>query len=82
MSKILDAEFRKELYKNLTDAGYSKTEAQKLVGTKYYEALKVNVTEFFKDAIEKVGNDTFDITLTDTALQLAELVKLKDIISV
>ena len=36
MGKILDAEFRKDLYKNLVEAGYEKTEAQKIVGKKYY----------------------------------------------
>lgn len=38
--KILESEFRKELYKNLVDAGYEKQEAQKIVGVKYYKALK------------------------------------------
>ena len=38
--KILDSDFRKELYKNLVEAGYEKQEAQKIVGVKYYNALK------------------------------------------
>jgi len=38
--KILEGEFRKELYKNLVEAGYEKQEAQKIVGVKYFKALK------------------------------------------
>lgn len=40
MAKILEPDFRKDLYKNLVDAGYDKTEAQKIIGSKYYSALR------------------------------------------
>ena len=81
MAKILDAEFRKTLYKNLTEAGYDKTEAQKIVGAKYYEALKASVKDFLNETISKVETDAFDFTFNDVALQVSELVKLKEIIS-
>ena len=38
--KILEGEFRKKLYKDLVEAGYEKEEAQKIVGVKYFKALK------------------------------------------
>lgn len=38
--KILEGEFRKKLYKDLIEAGYEKEEAQKIVGVKYFKALK------------------------------------------
>jgi hypothetical protein len=41
--KILDTEFRKELYKSLMEAGYEKQEAQKIVAVKYFKALKEKV---------------------------------------
>ena len=41
--KVLDNEFRKELYKNLVEAGYEKQEAQKIIAVKYFKALKEKV---------------------------------------
>ena len=41
--KIFEGEFRKELYKNLIEAGYEKQEAQKIVGVKYFVALIDNM---------------------------------------
>ena len=81
MSKILDAEFRKVLYKNLTDAGYGKTEAQKIIGTKYYDALKESVKISLNEMLAKVETNVFDFTFNDIAAQVAELTKLKEIIS-
>lgn len=42
MSKILEKEFRNELYKNLCEAGYEKQEAQKIVSVKYRDTLRVS----------------------------------------
>ena len=54
MSKILESEFRKELYKSLTEAGYEKKEAQAIVGKKYYEALRGKLKENLSNALDKV----------------------------
>lgn len=63
--KILDNEFRKELYKNLVEAGYAKDEAQKIVGAKYFSALKDKLLS--KDTInailENVLNNKFEESL-------------------
>ena len=80
--KILDSDFRKELYKNLTEAGYTKAEAQKIVGKKYYEALKEATKESLETLIANVNSDVFDFSSKETIeSNLAELEKLKDIIS-
>ena len=80
--KILDGEFRKELYKNLTDAGYDKTEAQKIVGTKYYEALYSVVSQGADEFIASIKQEKFDVTLAqDFNEKVGELKKLKEILS-
>ena len=43
MEKILESDFRNNLYKSLVEAGYEKKEAQKIVGVKYHQALKADV---------------------------------------
>lgn len=58
--KILEAEFRKELYKNLVEAGYDKQEAQKIVGVKYFKALKDKVLLSLNALSEEINNDTFN----------------------
>lgn len=58
--KILEAEFRKELYKNLVEAGYDKQEAQKIVGTKYFAALKDKVLVGLNVLSEEINNNTFN----------------------
>lgn len=58
--KILEAEFRKELYKNLVEAGYDKQEAQKIVGTKYFAALKDKVLVGLNALSEEINNNTFN----------------------
>lgn len=80
MSKILESEFRKELYKTLTEAGYEKKEAQAIVGKKYYETLKNVTREFLSNAIAKIDAETFDFSIKDMDIDanLAELTKMKE----
>ena len=63
--KILDNEFRKDLYKSLVEAGYVKDEAQKIVGTKYFDALrdKVLSKETIDAILENVTNNKFEESL-------------------
>lgn len=57
--KILDSEFRKELYKNLVEAGYEKQEAQKIVGVKYFNALKEDIKTVLTKMFSDVESNTF-----------------------
>ena len=81
MSKILESEFRKELYKNLTEAGYEKKEAQAIVGKKYYEALRGKLKENLSNALDKVEREMYDWTVAELNIDetLAELAKMKEI---
>ena len=82
MGKILDKDFRNGLYKNLVEAGYNKDEAQKIIGQKYYGALKDDVCKRLNDAIESINNDNvafqIDVTINES---LTELTKLKEILT-
>jgi transposase len=81
MEKILDSEFRKVLYKNLTDAGYSKEEAQKIVGRKYYDTLYAAVSQTVTDLLASITEERFDDALApDFNNKVAELKKLKEIL--
>lgn len=84
MSKILDTEFRNGLYKGLIEIGYDKAEAQKIVGAKYYIALKESVNEQIKEIQDKVNNDDVDFTVDPTKINegLAELKKMKKILGI
>ena len=62
--KILDSEFRKGLYKSLTDAGYDKAEAQKIVGKKYYEVLLENVKQSVDSLLTSLVEEKFDVTVS------------------
>ena len=76
--KILEAEFRKELYKNLVEAGYNKQEAQKIVGTKYFAALKEKVLLGLNALSEEINNNTFNqIDETFIAQYNSDMVELK-----
>jgi hypothetical protein len=80
MSKILDSEFRKGLYKNLVDAGYDKEEAQKIVGVKYYsellEDVKHGVDSVLNSLVKEDFTETFDCETING--KIAELRKLKE----
>ena len=82
MSKILDTENRKNLYKSLTEAGYEKKEAQKIVGTKYYTELLENVKQGVDEFLTSITQEKFDIALDYEAItsKIEELKKLKEII--
>ena len=82
MAKILESEFRKELYKNLVEAGYDKKEAQQIVGKKYYVALRDNTIEFLSNAVEKLKSDTFDFSIKEMDIDgnMEELRKLKELL--
>ena len=80
MSKILEAEFRKDLYKSLTEAGYEKQEAQTIVGKKYYETLRTKLKDVLSKVLEKVDNEVYDWSIADLNIDetLSELTKMKE----
>lgn len=82
MGKILEKDFRNGLYKSLVEAGYNKDEAQKIIGQKYYGALKEDVVKRLNEAIENVNNDNVafqvDAVINES---LTELTKLKEILA-
>ena len=82
MSKILETEFRKDLYKNLVDAGYSKLEAQKIVGTKYYANLFEDVKNALDQLLSEVVKENFDVSVNGDELngKLTELKKMKELL--
>ena len=84
-TKILDNDFRKELYKNLVEAGYEKTEAQQIVGVKYFTALKERVLETANTIIANVNDDNFDAlvesVVTDMVADFTELQKMHKIVN-
>ena len=78
MSKILEKDFRNELYKNLCDAGYSKGEATSIVSVKYSSALKEKVIGNLKQMVDNVENDKFNISTEELTNDLSELTKIKE----
>ena len=82
MVKILDAEFRKELYKNLIDAGYDKTESQKIVGKKYYAELYDNVKHSLDTVLDKIIKEDFSETFDCETINkgIDELKKLQELL--
>lgn len=62
--KILESEFRRELYKNLIEAGYDKNESQKIVAVKYGEALKNKILSNIVEICNEMENNIFN-PLTD-----------------
>ena len=79
MSKILEKDFRNELYKNLCDAGYSKGEATSIVSVKYSAALKEKVVTDLKDLIVNIEADNFEaLSVDNIGNNIGELVKIKE----
>ncbi len=82
MGKILDSEFRKELYKNLVEAGYEKVEAQKIIGKKYYtellEDLKHGVDSFLSSLVKEDFTEALDCETVSKNFE--ELKKLKELL--
>ena len=60
MSKILESEFRNNLYKSLVEAGYDKKEAQKIVGVKYHGALKASLKTKLNVLAARVEGEDYD----------------------
>ena len=56
--KILDAEFRKKLFKDLLEAGFEKDEAQGVLYQKLYETLKSETLLLLDDLVKQVENDS------------------------
>ena len=84
MSRILESEFRKELYKNLVDAGYDKQEAQKIVGVKYFNALKESTLSVLRNIYNEVEVNQFNMLTDEFILKfnesINELNKMKEFI--
>ena len=80
MGKILEKEFRNELYKNLCEAGYSKGEATSIVSVKYSSALKEDLIGKLNQFIKNVDEDNYDFTINGEEINnsLSELGKLKE----
>ena len=79
MSKILEKDFRNELYKNLCDAGYDKAEATSIVSVKYSAALKEKVVTDLKDLIVNIEADNFEaLSVENIGNNIGELVKIKE----
>ena len=80
--KILEGEFRKELYKNLGEAGYEKQEAQKIVGVKYFKALKDKMFMTLTSLSTEINDNQFQ-PLTEDFIStynadIAELQKMSE----
>lgn len=83
--KILDNEFRKELYKSLMDAGYNKQEAQKIVAVKYFSALKGKVQISLSTLLDEINENLFapidENFITSYNNDIQELMKMHKIIN-
>ena len=84
MSRILESEFRKELYKNLVDAGYDKQEAQKIVGVKFFNELKESTLSVLRNIYNEVEVNQFNMLTDEFILKfnenINELNKMKEFI--
>jgi len=82
MGKILESDFRKELYKNLVEAGYDKEEAQKIVGKKYYAELLQNVSQGVDEFLNSIVKETFDVSINFEEInsKIEELKRLKELL--
>lgn len=84
MSRILESEFRKELYKNLVDAGYDKQEAQKIVGVKFFNELKESTLSVLQNIYNEVEVNQFNMLTDEFILKfnecINELNKMKEFI--
>jgi hypothetical protein len=84
MEKILESEFRNNLYKSLVDAGYEKKEAQKIVGVKYHGALKADLKAKLNVLVARVEGEDYDnLTFNGEEINglVEELKKIKGVIS-
>jgi hypothetical protein len=83
MSKILDKDFRNELYKSLQEAGYSKREATNIVSIKYSEALKINLVDKLREQADSIehGKEELLLSADEYSSILSEWAKLKEFFS-
>ena len=83
--KILDNEFRKELYKSLMEAGYEKQEAQKIVAVKYFKALKEKVLLSLGARSTEINENQFNLLdenfMASFNADMQELEKMHKIVS-
>ena len=83
--KILDSNFRKELYKGLMEAGYEKQEAQKIVGVKYFKALKEKVQMTLSGLSTEINDNQFNPLneefLASFNADIAELQKMNEYVN-
>ena len=83
--KILDNEFRKELYKSLMEAGYEKQEAQKIVAVKYFKALKEKVLLGLGARSTEINENQFNLLdenfITSFNADMQELEKMFKIVN-
>jgi hypothetical protein len=81
--KILDAEFRNGLYKSLVEAGYEKEEAKKIVGAKFFSALKENLISNLELQMKRISDNDFSKPIDAELINsgISELNKLKEILS-
>ena len=83
MEKILESEFRNNLYKSLVDAGYEKKEAQKIIGVKYHGALKADLKAKLNVLVARVEGEDYDnLTFNGEEINglVEELKKIKGVI--
>ena len=78
--KILDADFRKNLFKTLAEAGYDKDEAQKIVGQKYYNCLHEDVKKQLDLLLNDILKENYDVSVNGDEIngKITELKKLKE----
>lgn len=83
--KILDNDFRKELYKSLMEAGYDKQEAQRIVAVKYFSALKEKVQIGLSGLSTEINDNQFapldENFVTTYNNDIQELLKMYKIIN-
>ena len=83
MEKILESDFRNNLYKSLVEAGYEKKEAQKIVGVKYHGALKTDLKtklDALSALVESESYDSLNFNGEELNGLVEELKKIKGVI--
>lgn len=81
--KILDAEFRKKLFKDLLEAGFEKDEAQGVLYQKLYETLKGETLLLLDDLVKQVENDSIPESFDGEKINeyLTDMKKAQEVLS-
>jgi hypothetical protein len=81
--KILDAEFRKKLFKDLLEAGFEKDEAQNMLYQKLYETLKGETLLLLDDIVKQVENDNIPVSFDGERVNgyLTDMRKAQEVLS-